>query len=112
MVAPGACDALSARLIEIARFDTAYMAGFGTAVFNFGVPDIGLLTMPEAVENAKRISDSVEILLIADVNTGYGNHLNDIRTMGNMRRRVLQFLILRIRSSPKDVDDIWRDRFP
>jgi len=81
LLAPGAFDAMSARLIEIVGFEAVYMTGFGTAASIFGVPDIGLLTMTEMVENAKRISDAVKIPVIADADTGYGNHLNVVRTV-------------------------------
>jgi len=81
LLAPGAFDAMSARLIEFVGFEAVYMTGFGTAASIFGVPDIGLLTMTEMVENAKRISDAVKIPVIADADTGYGNHLNVVRTV-------------------------------
>lgn len=81
LVVPGAFDALSAKLVEAAGFRAIYMTGFGTAASIFGVPDIGLLTMTEMVENAKRICDVTTIPLIVDADTGYGNHLNVIRTV-------------------------------
>jgi 2-methylisocitrate lyase-like PEP mutase family enzyme len=81
LVAPGAYDAMSAKLIEAAGFEAVYMTGFGTAASLLGVPDIGLITMTEMVGNAKRISDAVNIPVIADADTGYGNHLNVIRTI-------------------------------
>lgn len=81
LVAPGAFDAMSAKLIEAAGFEAVYMTGFGTAASLLGLPDIGLITMTEMVGNAKRISDAVDIPVIADADTGYGNHLNVIRTI-------------------------------
>lgn len=81
LVAPGAYDAMSAKLIEAAGFEAVYMTGFGTAASMLGLPDIGLITMTEMIENAKRISDAVNIPVIADADTGYGNHLNAIRTI-------------------------------
>jgi len=81
LVAPGAFDALSAKLIESVGFEAVYMTGFGTAASVAGFPDIGLLTMTEMVENAKRISNAVKIPVIADANTGYGNQLNVVRTL-------------------------------
>ena len=60
-MAPGAFDALSAKLIEAVGFEAVYMTGFGMAASIFGVPDIGLLTMTEMVENTKRISDAVKV---------------------------------------------------
>jgi 2-methylisocitrate lyase-like PEP mutase family enzyme len=80
-VVPGAYDAFSARLIEEVGFDAVYMTGFGTAASTLGYPDIGLLTMTDMVTNVKRIADAVKIPVIADADTGYGNHLNVIRTV-------------------------------
>lgn len=81
VVAPGAYDALSARLIEDAGFSALYMTGFGTSASLIGRPDVGLLTMSEMVENARRIAEAVSIPLIADADTGYGNPINVIRTL-------------------------------
>lgn len=86
LVAPGAFDAMSAKLIEAAGFEAVYMTGFGTAASLLGLPDIGLITMTEMVGNAKRISDAVNIPVIADADTGYGNHLNVIRTIEEYER--------------------------
>ena len=57
------------------------MTGFGTAAGRLGRPDVGLLTMSEMVDNARRIADAVDVPLIADADTGYGNPLNVIRTV-------------------------------
>ena len=82
IVAPGAFDSLSARLVEEAGFPAVYMTGFGTSAALIGRPDVGLLTMTEMVENAGRIAACVDIPVIADADTGYGNALNVIRTVG------------------------------
>ena len=81
IVAPGAYDALTAKLIEGAGFDCVYMTGFGTAAATLGLPDIGLLTMTEMLQNARAIADAVDIPLIADADTGYGNPINVVRTV-------------------------------
>jgi carboxyvinyl-carboxyphosphonate phosphorylmutase len=81
VLAPGCYDALSARLVEEAGFDAAYMTGFGSAASLLGRPDVGLLTMSEMVDNARRIAATVGIPVIADADTGYGNALNVIRTV-------------------------------
>jgi hypothetical protein len=81
IVAPGAFDPLSARLVEEAGFPAVYMTGFGTSAALIGRPDVGLLTMTEMVDNATRISACVDIPVIADADTGYGNPLNVIRTV-------------------------------
>jgi 2,3-dimethylmalate lyase len=82
IVAPGAFDPLSARLVEEAGFPAVYMTGFGTSAALIGRPDVGLLTMTEMTGNAGRIAACVDIPVIADADTGYGNPLNVIRTVG------------------------------
>ncbi len=81
VLAPGCYDALGARLIEEAGFPAAYMTGFGSAASHLGRPDIGLMALPEMVDNARRIAAAVDIPLIADADTGYGNSINVIRTV-------------------------------
>jgi len=81
VVAPGAYDALSARLIEHAGFDVVYMTGFGTTASLIGRPDVGLLSGAEMVDNARRIVSAVDVPVIADADTGYGNALNVLRTV-------------------------------
>ena len=80
IVAPFVFDCLQAKLAEAAGFDAIYMTGFGTAAAR-GFPDLGLLTMPEMVANARAISQSVSIPVICDADTGYGNPLNVLRTV-------------------------------
>lgn len=81
ILAPGSYDAMSAKLVEEAGFPVVYMTGFGTAASMLGKPDVGLLTMSEMVSNASCIARAVEIPLIADADTGYGNPLNIGRTV-------------------------------
>ena len=82
IVAPGAFGPLAARLVEEAGFDAVYMTGFGTSAALLGRPDVGLLTMTEMADNAARIAACVDIPVLADADTGYGNPLNVIRTVG------------------------------
>src|ERR1700748_183750 len=82
IVAPGAFDSLAARLVEEAGFPAVYMTGFGTSAALIGRPDVGLLTMTEMAASAGRIAHCVDIPVIADADTGYGNPLNVIRTVG------------------------------
>jgi 2-methylisocitrate lyase-like PEP mutase family enzyme len=81
VLAPGCYDALGARLVEEAGFAAVYMTGFGSAAARLGRPDVGLMTLPEMVDNAHRIARAVEIPVIADADTGYGNPVNVIRTV-------------------------------
>ena len=81
LVLPGCYDALGARLVEQAGFDAAYMTGFGSAASLLGRPDVGLLGSSDMVDNARRIADAIDIPLVADADTGYGNPINVIRTV-------------------------------
>jgi 2-methylisocitrate lyase-like PEP mutase family enzyme len=80
-VAPGVADALAARLVALAGFEVVYMTGFGTGLVRLGMPDVGLLTATEMVDNAGRIADASGLPLVADANTGYGNAINTRRTI-------------------------------
>jgi 2,3-dimethylmalate lyase len=81
VVAPGAYDALSARLVEQAGFGVVYMTGFGSTASLIGRPDVGLLSGTEMIDNARRIVAAVDVPVIADADTGYGNAVNVVRTV-------------------------------
>ncbi|MDX6381324.1 MAG: 2,3-dimethylmalate lyase [Rubrobacteraceae bacterium] len=81
VLAPGAYDGLTARLVEKSGFEAVYMTGFGTAASLLGRPDVGLLTLSEMVDNARRIVQAVGVPVIADADNGYGNPINVIRTV-------------------------------
>ena len=81
LIAPGAYDALSARLVEMAGFDVVYMTGFGTTASLLGRPDVGLLSGAEMIDNARRIVAAVDVPVIADADTGYGNAINVLQTV-------------------------------
>ena len=100
IVAPGAYDCLSARLIEAAGFPAVYMTGAGTSVSQ-GYPDFGLLTMSEMVENAARIVRAVDVPVIADADTGYGNELNAFRTVQEYESRGVAGIHIEDQVSPK-----------
>ncbi|TWF95608.1 isocitrate lyase/PEP mutase family protein [Saccharopolyspora dendranthemae] len=86
VVAPGAYDALSAALVERAGFSAVYMTGFGTTASLIGRPDVGLLTATEMIDQASRISAAVDVPVIADADTGYGNAVNVARTVRGYER--------------------------
>ncbi len=90
LIVPGAVDALTARLIQDAGFGAVYATGAGIANAQFGLPDIGLLTMTEMVEHIRRIVAAVDALIIADADTGYGNPLNVMRTVRDSTPRMAQ----------------------
>ncbi|MCG8542850.1 MAG: isocitrate lyase/PEP mutase family protein [Alphaproteobacteria bacterium] len=81
VVAPGAHNGLSARLVQEAGFDAVYMTGSGVANTLTGGPDVGLLTMSEMTMMARFCAQAVDIPVISDADTGYGNAINVIRTV-------------------------------
>ncbi|MEZ5818069.1 MAG: isocitrate lyase/PEP mutase family protein [Hyphomicrobiaceae bacterium] len=85
VVAPGAYDCITARLIEQAGFPAVYMTGAGTSAAH-GLPDYGLVTMSEMVANARRITSCIAVPLVSDSDTGYGNELNAYRTVQEFER--------------------------
>jgi 2-methylisocitrate lyase-like PEP mutase family enzyme len=100
VIAPGAYDGITARLIEQAGFPAVYMTGAGTAA-TIGFPDYGLVTMSEMAENAERITRAVKVPVIADADTGYGNELNVVRTVREYERRGVAALHLEDQGFPK-----------
>ncbi len=98
--APGAYDAIGARLIEQAGFAAAYMTGAGTSAAR-GFPDFGLLTMSEMVDNAAVMARSIAIPLIADADTGYGNELNVTRTVREYESRGVAAIHIEDQVAPK-----------
>lgn len=85
IVAPGAVDCITGRAIAQAGFSAVYMTGAGTSA-TLGYPDYGLITMSEMVGNAGRIVNSIDIPLISDSDTGFGNELNVFRTVQEFER--------------------------
>ncbi len=100
IVAPGAYDCITARSIAHSGFGAVYMTGAGTAA-TLGFPDYGLLTMSEMAENAGRIAACVNIPVIADADTGYGNELNVTRTVREYERRGVAGLHIEDQGFPK-----------
>ena len=81
VMAPGAMDSLSARLVERAGFPAVYMTGLGATASRLGTPDIGLLSQTEMTEHARNMARAVSIPIIADADTGYGGPSNIHRTV-------------------------------
>ena len=101
IVLPGAYDALSAKLIEQAGFRQFFTTGFGLAASTLGEPDIGLLTQTETLDRARRIAHTVDIPLVADMDTGYGNPINVIRTVRECVQAGIAGIILEDQEWPK-----------
>jgi 2-methylisocitrate lyase-like PEP mutase family enzyme len=116
VIAPGAYDCITARSIAQAGFDAVYMTGAGTAA-TLGYPDYGLVTMSEMADNAGRIASAVQVPVIADADTGYGNELNVTRTVREYEQRGVAGLHIEDQGFPKKcghLDDktiVPRDEF-
>ncbi|MBI5301912.1 MAG: isocitrate lyase/PEP mutase family protein [Chloroflexi bacterium] len=101
LIAPGAADALTARLIEEAGFRAVYATGAGIANAQFALPDIGLLTMTEMIAHIRRIVAATTAPVIADADTGYGNALNVQRTIREYEHAGVAAIQLEDQVSPK-----------
>ena len=86
LIAPGAHNAFTARIIEQAGFHAVYVTGSGAAMDLLGFPDLGFLTMTEMVAHARNIVQATRLPVIADGDTGYGNALNVMRTLREYER--------------------------
>jgi 2-methylisocitrate lyase-like PEP mutase family enzyme len=100
LVAPGAYDGMTAKMVEQAGFDAVYMTGAGASAAR-GFPDYGLVTMSEMAESAGVLARSVKVPLIADADTGYGNELNVTRTVREYEMRGVAGLHIEDQVAPK-----------
>ncbi len=101
IMAPGAYDCITAKLIETAGFPAVYMTGAGTSVARLGYPDLALATMTEMLDNAGSIADAVDVPVIADADTGYGGVLNVRRTVRQYERSGVAALHIEDQDFPK-----------
>ena len=100
LVAPGAGDALGARLIQRAGFEAVYISGFyveGT----YGLPDVGFLGMSEVAARAAQIVEAVDLPVLCDGDTGYGGIVNVVRTIREFERAGVAALQLEDQALPK-----------
>jgi methylisocitrate lyase len=101
LVLPGAYDALSARLAALAGFEVVFTSGFGLAASALGLPDLGLMTATESLDRVRHIANSVDVPVVADMDTGYGNPLNVIRTVESCLALGVAGIILEDQEWPK-----------
>lgn len=101
LVAPGAHDVLTAKIIEQAGFDAVYFTGYGQAASHLGQPDVGLLTMTEMATRLNNTAAAVTIPVIADADTGFGNAVNTIRTVQEYEKAGAAAVQLEDQVSPK-----------
>src|SRR3978361_1947069 len=81
IIAPGVYDCISALTVEKAGFSAAFVSGAAVTASVLGYPDVGLQTMPEILNQVRNMARSVDIPLIVDIDTGYGNALNMMRAV-------------------------------
>ena len=101
IVAPGAFDCISARLVETAGFPAVYVTGSGVSMSILGAPDIGVVSFKEVVEHVGRIADLVSIPVIADADTGYGGVVNIFRTVREFERAGVSAIQIEDQEWPK-----------
>lgn len=101
IVAPGAYDCLTAKIIEREGFSAVYMTGAGTSVARLGYPDLALATMSEMVANASAIATAVDVPVIADADTGYGGVLNVQRAIRQYERAGVAAIHIEDQEFPK-----------
>lgn len=101
VLAPGAANALFARIIEDLGFECVYVTGAGIANMALGAPDIGLTSLDDIAQTVSRIADAVALPLIVDADTGFGNAVNTWRTMKVLERAGASAIQLEDQDFPK-----------
>ena len=100
-IMPCCYDPLSAKMIEQAKFDLSFMSGFATAAAKLGLPDTGLISYGEVIDQGRNICDSVNIPIIGDGDTGYGNAINIRRTVRGFYKAGFAAVMIEDQVSPK-----------
>jgi 2,3-dimethylmalate lyase len=101
LVMPGVYDALTAKIAEYVGFEAIFQTGYGTSASLLALPDFGFLSITETVENARRITRAVDIPLIVDVDTGYGNPLTVSKLVDDLQRIGVSGIFLEDQVWPK-----------
>lgn len=108
LLVPGAFNALSARVIADLGFEALYITGAGVTNMYFGMPDQGFIGLNELADHTARIRDAVEIPLIVDADTGFGNALNVRHTIRTLERAGADAVQLEDQVSPKTLRPLQR----
>ena len=101
LLVPGAYDAFSAKILKQAGFRVLYMTGSGLTASLTGMPDVGILTMTEMVNQARNIVNAIDLPLICDADNGYGNPINVIRTIKEYERAGVAGIHIEDQVAPK-----------
>ena len=98
---PGVADPLCAKLAQQAGFKAVFLSGYAASAVLLGAPDVGLLTMTEMVECARRIADAVDLPVFADGDNGHGNATNVTRTMRQFEKAGVAAIFFEDQVAPK-----------
>lgn len=101
LVAPGAYDAFTGKLIEASGFEAVYLSGAGVSYSTLGQPDTGLVTQSQMVDRVQSLADILSVPLIADGDTGYGNAINVMKTVHLYERAGASAIQLEDQQFPK-----------
>jgi len=101
ILVPGAYDGLSAKVIDSLGFDAVYLTGYGMEASRLGMPDIGLASMAEVVDQARNMNEAVSIPVVCDSDTGYGGLINVYRTVRSFEKAGIAAIHLEDQSFPK-----------
>ena len=101
VIVPGAFNALSAKVIEDLGFEAIYVTGAGVTNMWFGMPDQGFMGLAEIADHTARIRDAVNVPLLVDADTGFGNALNVIHTVRTLERAGADCIQLEDQVAPK-----------
>jgi len=101
IVAPGVWDGFSARAVELVGFSAAYVTGSGSSLSNFGLPDLGLITQTDMVDQIFRLAEATTLPLIVDADTGFGAVTNVVRTVRRYERAGAAAMQLEDQGFPK-----------
>ena len=101
IVAPGVYDCVAAKIAESVGFQAVYMSGFGTSASIYGKPDVGLVTGTEMISHARNLTASVNVPVLADADTGYGNPINVRRTVQEYERAGVAGIHIEDQTFPK-----------
>ena len=109
MILPGIYDALSARIAEQIGFNAIFQTGYGSSAALLGMPDYGFLNAGETLDNAHRIIRAINIPMIVDADTGYGNPLTVWRLVRDLEHLGAQEFFLKTKYGQKDAV-IWKGK--
>lgn len=101
ILVPGAYDAFSAKILKQAGFEVLYMSGSAVTASLTGMPDVGILTMTEMVNHARRIVLATDLPLICDADDGYGNPMNVVRTVKEYEKAGVSGIHIEDQVAPK-----------